>query len=178
MQRSDPKVSTVSADGLLPHTLPRPVGLIECPLVMDIGAGIRPMPWYRPERHICVEPHAPYGERLRDAGMEWVHATAAEALTTLKADAVYMLDVIEHMEEAEAREAVALAQQAARVQVVIYTPYGFKEQTTDPWGLGGETWQRHRSGWLPKDFPGWQTQLFRPKPSESPEGFYASWVPS
>ena len=32
------------------------------------------------------------------------------------------------------------------------------EEGVDPWGMGGVEWQKHRSGWMPDDFPttdGW-----------------------
>lgn len=155
------------------HTLPRPAGLVECASVIDVGAGIRPMQWYRPGRHVCVEPHEPYAAVLRSAGYEVVVGRAADVLGGMDADAVYLLDVIEHMERAEALRAIELACAVARKQVVIYTPLGFLEQTHDAWGMGGEHWQTHRSGWTPADFRGWSTETF--SLAGVPRGFYALW---
>jgi len=161
-------------DGLVVHDLPRPEPLIECETVLDIGAGVRPMQWYKPARHICVEPHGEYADRLAAAGYEVVRQTALEALQEPReGHAVYLLDVIEHMDKDEALEVIALAQRGA-AQVVIFTPYGFMEQGDDLWGLSGEYWQTHRSGWLPEEFPGWWTQRYGWPPFE---GFYAIWTP-
>ena len=169
--------------GIQKHTLPRPKGLVEGDVVLDIGAGIRPMRWYQPKHHVCVEPYAPYCEVLRQAGLETYRLTAEQALQPWVfqgVDAVYLLDVIEHMDKAEAWRVLALAQDLVRVQLVIYTPWGFKEQTTDVWGMGGDSWQTHRSGWTRADFPvdeGWTVELFWPsdRKGREPEGFYATW---
>jgi hypothetical protein len=145
---------------LLRHDLPRPRGLIECDVVLDVGAGIRPMAWYAPAEHICVEPFAPYAERLEAAGYMVLRATALQALRSIEGpvDAVYMLDVIEHMDKPEGLHVIELAKTHAR-QIVVHTPHGFQPQTGDVWGLGGEFWQEHRSGWTPDDFPGWAIHL-------------------
>ena len=54
---------------LMKHHLPRPPGLSECDTVLDVGAGIRPMNWYAPAEHLCVEPYGPYADRLEAAGL-------------------------------------------------------------------------------------------------------------
>lgn len=90
---------------IVEHNLPRPYGLIECETVLDVGAGVRPMNWYKPTRHICVEPCEQYAKHLTEAGYEVIGKTALEALRTKrKGHAVYMLDVIEHMEKDDALE--------------------------------------------------------------------------
>ena len=162
--------------GILEHTLERPSGLIECRSVLDVGAGVRPMRWYIPERHVCLEPYEPYATVLRGAGFEVLPETALEGLQRLvdtlgKFEAVYLLDVIEHMEKEEGQRVVNLAQQLAATQVVVYTPDGFKAQTTDNWGYEGHEWQTHRSGWTPDDFPGWTVTVFPPHRS----AFFAVW---
>ncbi len=168
----------------LKHTLPRPKGLIECDYVADIGAGIRPFNWYKPKRLICVEPYRPYVEKLRSANYDVIPDTAIIFLsdTYIAAediakenpgftllDSIYMLDVVEHMEKEEGQECLDLAMKVAEKQVVIFTPNGFVEQTEDEWGLGGEYWQTHRSGWTPDEFPGWDISFFD-------EGFFAIWT--
>jgi hypothetical protein len=142
--------------GLLRNTLGPPEGLLHCDTVLDIGAGIRPFAWYKPSLHQCVEPYPVYVSLLRRAGFEVFSGTAEEALREgLQAEQVLLLDVIEHMDKDMGRRVVELAKQAAIRQVVIYTPLGFKEQQGDAWGLGGDTWQLHRSGWTPEEFDGW-----------------------
>lgn len=157
---------------LLHHNLESPQGLLECDSVLDIGAGIRPFPWYTPKRHICVEPSLVYCDILRANGFEVVQATAEEALRELKAEAVLMLDVIEHMPRDVGDRVVPLAVAAASRQVVIYTPNGFMVQDHDTWGLGEDEWQRHKSAWTPDDFAGWRIQIV---PLYQRSAFFASW---
>ena len=144
--------------------LPRPEGLIEVHTVLDIGAGIRPMGWFKPKQHICVEPFEPYAAQLRAAGY-WVWGmTAVEALCLAHGgppiDAVYLLDVIEHMPRATGERALWAARALKPAQIVVSTPNGFLAQQGDAWGMGGEYWQEHRSGWTPADFPGWTISLY------------------
>jgi hypothetical protein len=143
-------------NGLVYHNLKRPAKLIEVETVLDVGAGVRPFGWYQPRQHICVEPCAAYRTRLLKTGLEVIGTTAEQALSFLKPGAmgaIYMLDVIEHMERAVGLRCIELALMAQPRQIVVYTPLGFLEQDgPDPWGLGGELWQRHRSGWTPADF--------------------------
>ena len=144
--------------------LPRPEGLIEVHTVLDIGAGIRPMGWFKPKQHICVEPFEPYAAQLRAAGY-WVWGmTAVEALCFAHGgppiDAVYLLDVIEHMPRATGERALWAARALKPAQIVVSTPNGFLAQQGDAWGMGGEYWQEHRSGWTPADFPGWTISLY------------------
>lgn len=139
--------------------VPRPDGLLEVDTVLDIGAGLRPIGWYKPKQHICVEPHGPYADRLEAAGYKVLKMTAHRALETdAWGDhcAVYMLDVIEHMTRSEGEEILARLREIGPKQIVIFTPTGFMPQEHDAWHLGGEHWQTHRSGWLPADFPGWR----------------------
>jgi hypothetical protein len=160
-------------NGLIAHNLVAPAGLVECRTVFDIGSGIRPMSWYTPaDFHWCVEPHEAYRQRLLAAGYLLLDFTA---LGFLRRDvvchvpfAIYLLDVIEHMTREDALECVRLAVGSGARQVVIFTPLGFLEQHGDAWGLGGDVWQEHRSGWTPEDFPGWRTELFG-------RGFFASF---
>lgn len=181
-----------SSVGIQKHTLPRPEGLIECRTVLDVGAGIRPMQWYTPERHICVEPFGPYCEVLREAGYEVWQGDAFSlvdpgstpsmpvASCPVTPEAFYLLDVIEHMDREHATYIVNRCAALATTQVVVYTPLGFVGQTTDAWDMGGDYWQTHRSGWTPEDFleaGGWRTELFTPQGRERPEGFFAIWEP-
>lgn len=163
---------------MIKHTLPEPPGLIHCDTVLDLGAGIRPMQWYVPQVHTCVDPYEPYCRALRQTErLTVIHATAREALDAgARAEAVYLLDVIEHMEKADGLELIPLLQAAASRQVVIYTPMGFKPQSRDNWGFGGHSWQTHRSGWLPREFEGWRIFTFIPHQGAAPEGFYAMWT--
>lgn len=153
--------------------LPRPNGLLEVDTVLDIGAGIQPIGWYKPKRHICVEPHAPYAEVLRANGYEVVKMTAWPAMMLQSpgtVDAIYMLDMIEHVERKEGLALLDAARALQPKQIVISTPFGYHEQHVDEWEMGGEHWQTHRSGWVPDDFPGWSIQPYH---TETRVGFLA-----
>jgi len=154
--------------GLVEHELPAPDDLLHVDLVFDVGAGLRPMNWYRPAHHICIEPHKPYADRLKAAGFEVRNAEALDVLSSDTAEAVYMLDVIEHMTRETGIACIEAASRYAR-QIVVFTPAGFLEQHGDAWGMGGEVWQEHRSGWLPDDFPGWAIRSYG-------KGFMATWT--
>ena len=143
--------------------LPRPEGLIEVGSVLDIGAGIRPFGWYKPAKHVCVEPHLPYVDQLEQAGYEVWRMIAREALRMASVgefEGIYLLDVIEHMTREDGEEVLRYAQMLKPTQIVVSTPDGFLEQHGDAWGMGGEHWQEHRSGWVPADFPGWKISYY------------------
>lgn len=162
-------------NGLVSAGLPPPRGLLHVERVLDIGAGLRPMPWYKPETHVCAEPHGPYAARLEAAGYKVWHRTALEMLGISRPgdfDAIYMLDVIEHMTRAAGESALRMAQALEPKQIVVFTPLGFWPQEGDAWGLGGEEWQRHRSGWTPDDFPGWEIEMYLDRQ------FFATWTRS
>lgn len=159
-----------------PSECPRPPGLIECETVLDIGAGIRPMGWYKPSVHTCIEPHRPYVEQLWAAGYDAICDHALHALRFIRPlayDAIYMLDVIEHLERPLGKELLGTVYSLHPKQIVVFTPHGFLPQTGDAWSMGGEQWQEHRSGWMPRDFPGWQIELSKPPLHES---FFAVWT--
>lgn len=150
------------ANGLVKSKMPRPKGLIEVDNVYDIGAGIRPIQWYKPKRHLCIEPCKQYIDMLVKAGYETCRQTGLQFLKHAEpTESIYMLDVIEHMEKDEAVEVIALAEQVAQKQLIIFTPHGFLQQTVDGWGLGEDDWQTHRSGWLPDEFKHYHTWRHR-----------------
>jgi hypothetical protein len=131
--------------------------------LVDMGPGLRPQTRMKAPRVTLVEPYAGYAAVLRDAvkplerfGYRVEEATAqAYAEHPGCAGAVVVLcDMIEHLEKVDGQRLLATLQRTAAA-IVFYTPLGFMPQDTDPWGLGGEEWQRHRSGWTPADVPGW-----------------------
>ena len=145
--------------------IPRPEGFIECRTVLDIGAGLRPAAWHKPTVHMCIEPHRPYAEKLWAAGYQAICDHALHALRFLTPgdyEAVYMLDVIEHLERPAGEELLEAVQALKPKQIIVFTPNGFMPQSHDAWGMGGEHWQTHRSGWVPEDFPGWQITPYHP----------------
>jgi hypothetical protein len=58
-------------------------------------------------------------------------------------DAVVALDVLEHLSEPDGAGLLEAMETVARRRVVVFTPNGFVPQDA----LGGNAWQRHRSGW-------------------------------
>jgi hypothetical protein len=168
-----PNGVTTLENGLVASGLPAPAGLIHGESVLDLGAGLRPMPWYKPKDHVCAEPHGPYADRLQAAGYVVWRRTALEMLALSRPgdfDAIYMIDVIEHMTRPHGESALRMAQALEPKQIVVFTPLGFLPQEGDAWGLGGEEWQKHRSGWSPKDFPGWAIETYMGMQ------FFATWT--
>ena len=126
----------------------------------DIGCGLRPQTSIVAKQHTYVEPHCEYADIIQEKGHDVVRKTALDFLSNCQDfDIITMFDVIEHMEKDEGKEVVNLVKEKAR-QVFIFTPNGFMSQEetgdTDAWGFHGQKWQRHRSGWIPEDFPGWK----------------------
>ena len=158
----------VLGGALREHTLAKPLAWHPAASVIDVGAGLRPCAWYPGAQHLCIEPFNPYAQILKQQGFMVVSCRADEALRVARAETVLLLDVLEHMEREEGERVVPLAKLAASRQVILYTPLGFLAQEGDAWGLGGEEWQRHRSGWMPADFPGW---LIEPRGAS----FFAVW---
>lgn len=133
--------------------------------IIDIGAGVRPCLAFPCKEYIAIEPHAEYAEIL---GLEWrpedqrvtIRQAEAEVVAEYprKGTTVLLLDVIEHLEKPRGERLRDLLEEFE--QAVIFTPLGFVEQTTDNWGLHGEVWQTHRSGWQPKEFKRWQVEVW------------------
>lgn len=142
--------------------------IIQTDTVLDIGCGIRPQTYVHAIRHVCIEPHKPYIERLRKESEDdpqyiilncaWL--PGVYLFTDKSFDTVFIIDMIEHIEKESGHQLVKQAERLARKQIVIFTPLGFMEQThqdgRDRWGMDGGFWQTHRSGWTPEDFgEGW-----------------------
>lgn len=132
-----------------------------CDSMIDVGCGIRPFNSIKCKKHICIEPHGEYAEILKNNGYEVIEKKANDALDEMESvDTIIALDVIEHMTRSDGADFIAKALSKAKKQVVIFTPFGFMPQeetgVTDAWGMHGQDFQRHRSGWTPDDFPGWK----------------------
>lgn len=121
-----------------------------------MGPGIRPQRIWTKVPTVCIEPYPPYAEWLRKRGYTVLELDAmAYACTESCAGAcVVLLDVIEHLEKPDGVNLIQ-ALQADADSIVLFTPLGFLPQEGDAWGMGGDDWQRHRSGWVPEELPGW-----------------------
>lgn len=145
-------------------------------VVLDIGCGIVPQNYIKPDVHICCEPCLEYVEHLqrfiattepRDRSyvilsIGWEEAVRAFPFKSV--DTVFLLDVIEHLEKDVGKRLLVATENLARKQVVIFTPLGFMPQHhddgKDAWGLNGGNWQEHKSGWTPEDFVGDEWRFF------------------
>jgi hypothetical protein len=140
--------------------------IVPSKVVLDIGCGIRPQTFFRPEVHICAEPYEEYLNALTNQMMKGTQprlvllkATWGQVVDLFpkqSVDSVFILDVIEHLEKKEGKRLLKATESIATGQIVVFTPLGFMAQHDhegkDAWGLEGGAWQEHRSGWLPEDF--------------------------
>jgi hypothetical protein len=143
-------------------------------VVLDIGCGIRPQPYFQPRLSIFCEPHDEYVRVLQSrypgASAVILQARAQDVLPLLpdqSVDSVFLLDFIEHVEKDDGLAILDHCMRLARRQIVLFTPLGFMAQDyqdndIDGWGLHGARWQVHRSGWTQDDFDDtWQIYACR-----------------
>jgi hypothetical protein len=153
----------------------------EVDTLLEVGPGIRPQTLVRARRPFYAEPHWEYADALERNGFHVLRCDGREALRRIvNVESVVAMDVLEHMERAEGEAFLAEAKAKAE-QVVIFTPLGFVEQSggsdRDAWGMEGQAWQRHRSGWEPKDFPGWNFAIDEKFHQRLGRGaFFAVWT--
>lgn len=152
-----------------PQALLQSIGahIAPCVSALDVGCGIRPQNLVEPDIHIMLEPFDEYVEILRykyDGNPRCIvlqgdFGTLMPHFSDKSIDSVFLLDLIEHLEKEDGFRLLAEAERVAKRQVVVFTPLGFMPQhyeagELDGWGLGGATFQEHRSGWTPEDFDG------------------------
>lgn len=139
--------------------------------ILDVGCGIRPQTLGRNFMHICVEPHKEYITFLRKSFLPNHHFLVRNKFLFLNkttdflidrfprksVDAVFMLDVIEHLDKEYGKRVIQALEEIAVYDVILFTPLGYVEQLhpdgKDAWGMDGGKWQEHKSGWDPTDFP-------------------------
>lgn len=162
-------ISWFADSGALQAALARTVARAET--VLDIGCGIQPQDYIVPNVHICCEPFGQYVDYLLDAiqqkkqrlfydrryvvlQADWEETVKVVASRSV--DAVYVMDVIEHLEKGDGVRLLKATEQLITQQLVLFTPLGFVPQEhpdgKDAWGLDGGHMQRHKSGWWPEDF--------------------------
>lgn len=135
------------------------VGPVET--VLEIGPGIYPQTWVKGRSYQAIEPYGEYVDVLRAQGVDVWRATAQEwaADPFINAtDVLIMTDTIEHLTKADGLTVLKAAQLVAGA-IVVMTPLGYYPYDgggdMDAWGMQGQSWQTHRSGWTPADLPGW-----------------------
>ena len=133
--------------------------------LIDVGPGIKPYGHSTYRTHLCIEPHWEYAEVLSEGGYPVMQTEAVIGLPLLRNfEVILFIDVIEHMTKKDGIKCLKMAEEIATKQVVVFTPLGFMKQEPegdepDPWGYDGWEWQRHRSGWTPEDFQGWEISV-------------------
>lgn len=157
-------------------------------VLLDIGCGIRPMRFYEPKTHICIDAFKQYTDILSHA---WnsepnkviINSDALDFVRQLpdqSVDCVLCLDAIEHIEKEKAKTLIDEFNRVARRQIIIGTPLGFFEQhheddELDKWGVTHNPLQEHLSGWAPDDFgKKWSFYHFTAENNDTnPAYFYA-----
>ncbi|KLU63990.1 MULTISPECIES: class I SAM-dependent methyltransferase [Desulfosporosinus] len=132
--------------------------LLDSHSLLDVGCGmcVTLKEFHCPIK-IGVDVHRPYLEKVK-FGEQIIRLNfAAERLSELflpnTLDSVTLIDVIEHFEKKAALDVLRQSEEIACKKVIVFTPRGFFQQKEfDYYGLGGESYQRHRSGWEVEDF--------------------------
>jgi hypothetical protein len=134
-------------------------------VIYDIGCGERPQPFLNPSlAYVMIDPQNPPIQK-NETRDKIIYVTKRgswdDALndivetTTHVSNAVFLVDVIEHLEKPRARFLLEELEQIAD-QIVIITRRGFRQQHD------GE-FNTHRSGWYPDDFntEGWTVGILK-----------------
>jgi 2-polyprenyl-3-methyl-5-hydroxy-6-metoxy-1,4-benzoquinol methylase len=137
-------------DGQYVRELNQAVGP-SCATLLDVGCGFNsPVQSLerRPLRMVGVDGYLPVIEQSRARGIhdeyhEMSLLDIEEKFGPKSFDCVLASDVIEHFEEADARELIRQMERVARKKVILYTPNGFLPQGEEY----GNSYQRHLSGW-------------------------------
>ncbi|WP_219835785.1 hypothetical protein [Paenibacillus sp. R14(2021)] len=75
-------------------------------------------------------------------------------------EAVSFIDSLEHFTKQDALLILKEAEQAAKKRVIVFTPRGyFPQHNIDHYGMNGEIYQTHRSGWEPEEFEAMSFQV-------------------
>jgi len=122
--------------------------LADCESVLDLGCGpSSPLQYCENIKYsVGVEPFLPY---LREAQKKDTHGKyLAKKIEELdfpeqSFDAVILIEVIEHLAEADALEALKKAEKWAKKKVIVASPNGFLAQKE----IDNNPWQKHLSGW-------------------------------
>lgn len=132
--------------------------LLDSRSVLDVGCGVGTtlIEFCCPIK-IGVDAHRPYLEKAKCSDLIIPLHLSAERLSEIflpkSFDSVTLIDVIEHFEKEVGFEVLRQAEEIASKKVIVFTPKGFFQQKEmDHYNLGGESYQRHRSGWEVEDF--------------------------
>ncbi|SFJ69308.1 hypothetical protein SAMN02799624_05527 [Paenibacillus sp. UNC496MF] len=133
--------------------------LTETESLLDVGSGPCLILDDLPYAHIvAMDVHRPY---LLNRATTSAHILPLNADARLMEQffipktfsAVSFMDSIEHFGKHDALKMLRDAELIAKKQVIVFTPRGFFPQANmDHYGLNGEEFQTHRSGWEPEEF--------------------------
>ncbi|ODA39534.1 class I SAM-dependent methyltransferase [Desulfosporosinus sp. BG] len=132
--------------------------LADSSTVLDVGCGVgSTLKEIRCPIKIGVDAHRPYLENAkygeRFIKLNFTAERISELFLPNSLDSVTLIDVIEHLEKGVALDVLRQVEAIAVKKVIVFTPRGFfKQLDIDHYGLGGESYQRHRSGWEVDDF--------------------------
>jgi hypothetical protein len=147
--------ATVRAPSSSYHHLVRLLAA-DCHSVLDIGTGLMRSLQAMPCRvKVGLEAHRPYLEHREVEGAVPINASALDVERLFvpgAVDLVTLIDVLEHFSPEDSVEVLRQVETVARRRVVLFAPRGsFPQEGHDPFALGGEDLQRHRSTWEPED---------------------------
>jgi len=130
--------------------------------LIDIGPGINRQTLFPHHQILYADPFDQYLLELTKKSRKqdiFLCSTALDIASMLRpdfVDSIVMMDVIEHLDKESGLSVIPKLKDSVRKQLIIFTPLGFIEQSNpgklDAWGLDGEVFQRHLSGWSPGDF--------------------------
>ena len=126
--------------------------------LLDIGCGVGATLKYFPcPIKIGIDAHIPYLEKAQQSTsfipLKMEAQCVGEYFLPKSIDCISMIDVIEHLDKETGFNILQQAERIAVKKVIIFTPRGFfNQKANDHYGLGGESFQKHRSGWEVEDF--------------------------
>jgi hypothetical protein len=126
--------------------------------ILDIGSGIGVLlEQYAARFIVALDIHRPYLEKRVYTSSRIIPINAdAQDINRLflpkTFQMVTLVDTIEHFTKQDGLELLKKAELVARDRVIIFTPRGFFPQSVDHYGLSGEKYQTHYSGWEPEEF--------------------------
>ena len=127
----------------------------DCRSVVEYGCmfGDRLATLKTPEYKVGIEVHRPYLQvaKSRNPNAIYICADVLEFITQhfsfVGVDAIMMLDFLEHLRLEDALKVIDHAKKTARARVIVFVPAGNHPQESDPYRMGGDYWQTHRSTW-------------------------------
>ncbi|MBW7454715.1 class I SAM-dependent methyltransferase [Paenibacillus sepulcri] len=122
--------------------------------LLDVGSGLCTLLEYMNFNHIvAMDIHRPYLMNRQYNGSHVIPLNAdANQMSRLfvpdSVSAVSFIDSIEHFTKQEGLALLQSADEIARHHVIVFTPRGyFPQDDVDHYGMNGEIFQAHHSGW-------------------------------